>query len=113
MSVNENQVSLFEALERYRGCKMKFDSLGSIIRDLEKTGDPAVQDILVQYMVVGNQIQEAGRKFDQEPGAASAVDNLRHKDLKLIRNLEILLEELDNVVREAHEELVGTPVPVT
>ena len=104
-TVKKQPVRLFEAMDRYQACRVKFGAIQQRVNILKQVNDPGVRDILEQFGVIGLSVNEAGAKFDGD-SKTNCERHLRQKDLKLIRNLEILLEELDGIVREAYEELV-------
>lgn len=103
----KESVSIFDAVKRFQACRSKLDSLGDEIEMVREKELPGIEDLVAQFSVLRITANEASRRFDMAPDQASAEVMLNSRDLKRIRNLEILVQDFAEVVAAAREELAA------
>ncbi|TBW57443.1 hypothetical protein EZI54_07225 [Marinobacter halodurans] len=107
MEATKTQVSLYDAVERYHACRLKLKSLGTELESMETARLPGIEDLLQQFQILRISLSEASRKFDVDPDNEQTQKHLKSKDLKIIRNLEILIEQFAGILVDAKEELAA------
>lgn len=96
----EASINLFNARERYFQIRSKLKTYAALMDDIKDHRHPGVLDLATHLANLNMVHAQSASIFDS--GDPKKITN---KHLTMLNNFEMLVQEFEAVLREAHEEL--------
>ena len=94
-------ITLYNAVDRYQEVAREVKAIEVLIEDLKDVAHPGVFDIHLHFSMLHTATQGAADSFE-----SGNLKKITPKHLRMLNNLESLVDELRTIVKEARAELL-------
>ncbi|MGX1201213.1 hypothetical protein [Marinobacter sp. MBR-105] len=99
------ELNVFNAGDRFYAARRQLEYIGTHLEELHSTQDPGVLDLCVQFSMLRALANKVAGRFESYDDHAKR--QLKERDLKLIKNLEHLIYDFQNNLKDARKELLA------
>ena len=94
-------ITLYNAVDRYQMVARELTGIERDVEDLKDCAHPGVFDVFIHFSMLKSAVEGATGIFE-----AAKLQKITPKNIRMLSNLEVLVLELREIVKDAREELL-------